>query len=265
MSDFLANLLRRGAGLQPVVVPRRPEVPGEPFPDGDTAEELPQAALAEPVPVAPEPVHLPAEAGRIEAPPVAPPPQTVQTVAAPKPSPGLSAKPIPAPERYSPMPPAPPRPEQASARQELPVVTTMQPRATPTLGRAAMPAFEPEPQPPVLPAALAATAAPEPPSPVLGRSEDLALPPPPAPSPVPVEREETWPAVAVQPSPEAVAIPEILREAAEPEEPRIEVRIGRIEILQAPPPPPPALAPRREPRGFADHTLARRYLDRRWS
>jgi hypothetical protein len=46
--------------------------------------------------------------------------------------------------------------------------------------------------------------------------------------------------------------------------PNVEVRIGRIEIIQAAPPPSPAPRPRREPRGFAEHRLDRAYLNRRW-
>ncbi len=55
------------------------------------------------------------------------------------------------------------------------------------------------------------------------------------------------------------------RPAAAPP-PRIEVRIGRIE-LRSPEPPPAAFpepAPYRPPRGFAALALARRHLDRRW-
>jgi hypothetical protein len=46
------------------------------------------------------------------------------------------------------------------------------------------------------------------------------------------------------------------------EEPRIEVRIGRIELRSAPPPPPaPAPAARR---GFEEFASKRRYQDRKW-
>jgi hypothetical protein len=49
----------------------------------------------------------------------------------------------------------------------------------------------------------------------------------------------------------------------EAETPRIEVRIGRIELRAAPPPAPqPPPAPAR--RGFDDYALARRYLRQRW-
>ncbi|HET9226181.1 MAG TPA: hypothetical protein VFR31_05915 [Thermoanaerobaculia bacterium] len=48
------------------------------------------------------------------------------------------------------------------------------------------------------------------------------------------------------------------------EEPRIEVRIGRIEIKSAAPPPrPPARVPR-SPKGFAEHSAARTWRDRKW-
>jgi hypothetical protein len=49
-----------------------------------------------------------------------------------------------------------------------------------------------------------------------------------------------------------------------PEAPRVDVRIGRIEILPAPLAVPPPSVPRRQPRGFAEETPARSYRDRRW-
>ena len=65
--------------------------------------------------------------------------------------------------------------------------------------------------------------------------------------------------------------PQILRQVEErvmesvpPEAARVDVHIGRVEIVQPAPPPPPAPRPRREPRGFADHRLERNYLNRRW-
>jgi hypothetical protein len=52
--------------------------------------------------------------------------------------------------------------------------------------------------------------------------------------------------------------------APEPAEPRIEVRIGRVELRAAPPATPPPSPAREERRGFEDYALARRYLRRRW-
>jgi hypothetical protein len=52
--------------------------------------------------------------------------------------------------------------------------------------------------------------------------------------------------------------------APESAEPRIEVRIGRVELRAAPPPAPPPAPAREERRGFEDHALARRYLRRKW-
>jgi hypothetical protein len=46
-------------------------------------------------------------------------------------------------------------------------------------------------------------------------------------------------------------------------EPRIEVRIGRIE-LRAGPTPTPKAPPASKRRGFDDYSLARRYLRPRW-
>jgi hypothetical protein len=48
------------------------------------------------------------------------------------------------------------------------------------------------------------------------------------------------------------------------ETPRVDVRIGRIEILPAPLAVPPPSTPRRPARGFAEATSARSYRDRRW-
>lgn len=45
---------------------------------------------------------------------------------------------------------------------------------------------------------------------------------------------------------------------------RVEVHIGRVEVVQPAAPPPPPSRARREPRGFADHRLERNYLNRRW-
>jgi hypothetical protein len=53
------------------------------------------------------------------------------------------------------------------------------------------------------------------------------------------------------------------RAAPADDETRIEVRIGRIELQAAPPPPAPAPA-RAARRGFEEHAAARRCLDRRW-
>ena len=52
--------------------------------------------------------------------------------------------------------------------------------------------------------------------------------------------------------------------APEPEEPRIEVRIGRVEIKTAPPPVRPAPAPPKGPKGFREQAAVRSYRDRKW-
>jgi hypothetical protein len=67
--------------------------------------------------------------------------------------------------------------------------------------------------------------------------------------------------VAAGPPPAPLAWP-AEKEAVRDEEPAIQVHIGRIELVASPP--PIAAASRREPRGFGEQGLARRYLDRRW-
>lgn len=49
-----------------------------------------------------------------------------------------------------------------------------------------------------------------------------------------------------------------------PEVPRVEVRIGRIEIRATPPPVPAPPASPQRPHGFAEYARARRYADRKW-
>lgn len=72
------------------------------------------------------------------------------------------------------------------------------------------------------------------------------------------------PLVAAHPAmPAAMGEWPALEPKAAAEEPGIEVRIGRIEVRQAPRS-APSPAPRRQPRGFGGQTLARRHLDRRW-
>jgi hypothetical protein len=49
-----------------------------------------------------------------------------------------------------------------------------------------------------------------------------------------------------------------------PEAPRVEVRIGRVEIRVTTPPLPVAPASRQKPSGFVEYTRARSYRDRKW-
>jgi hypothetical protein len=68
----------------------------------------------------------------------------------------------------------------------------------------------------------------------------------------------------VSPAPSApIAMPLPPRQAQR-EEPAIEVRVGRVEIRAAVPPRPVSPAPRRAPRGFQERLAARRHADRRW-
>jgi hypothetical protein len=59
-------------------------------------------------------------------------------------------------------------------------------------------------------------------------------------------------------------VEERVTESVPAEAARVDVHIGRVEIVQPAAPPPPAVRQRREPRGFADHRAERTYLNRRW-
>jgi hypothetical protein len=86
---------------------------------------------------------------------------------------------------------------------------------------------------------------------------------------LPTALAATEEAVPVRPQPrvawEPPAPPAVSRSldaaVAASDRPRVQVRIGRVEVQMTPPPVPAAL---RGPRGFAGHSLARRYLDRTW-
>jgi hypothetical protein len=71
----------------------------------------------------------------------------------------------------------------------------------------------------------------------------------------------------VTPEPQAAAAlvkgSRLIEAAPQEKEPRIEVRIGRVEVRFAQTPAPPVRQPSR-PRGFGEYARARRYLDRNW-
>jgi hypothetical protein len=267
MSDFLVNLLRRGAGLQPVATPRRPDLPAEmeeTAPRDDRREAgdgLP--ALAAQAGAAPE-----IDGRRPDEEALQPPP--------------AAARPVPGPPAGGLPPARPTAAASATARvaerreegrhPQAPVLASAPPpaeRSTEAARRPPRPGDAPapgddlrEPRPP-LPAAEIAT-------PALARTADVAAAPTsPAPPATPVPPAAPARALPAARSPLAALTPDrppsgprVSDPAGGEEEPRIEVRIGRIEIRT---PLASAPAPRRAPRGFAEHALARRYLDRRWS
>jgi hypothetical protein len=59
-------------------------------------------------------------------------------------------------------------------------------------------------------------------------------------------------------------VEERVREHVPAEAGRVDVHIGRIEIVQPAGPPPPAAKAPGKPRGFAEHRLERNYVSRRW-
>lgn len=274
MSGFLTNLLRRGAGLPPLVAPRRMDLPADlPVPEGEEEWAAPDVlspadpampeperrrspeAADSPAPAPQAPVkaaEAAAEAMRTAPVPSVPPPVLAQAAqTAPREQAARApVLPKPAPEQ-PPEPAVPPPLRQDQLREAQETIRVLaSPRVNPPLlpvpieTRIERIAAPPEEQPLSLPAPAPPAATPK------------AAPPAAAEPPLPL--------APIAPPPETPAALHALDEAQPPEEPRIEVRIGRIEIRQAPPPPPPAPAPRREPRGFPEHSLARRYLDRRW-
>lgn len=229
MSQFLVNLVRRGAGLPAEASPVPPTVPNFLLPTGG-----PQAA---PVDAPPPPLLPPPSAGSPTTASVRRSSDVAAPVASPIPPPrGVAlAPPLP--------PPAEPRPERVSppARGPRPRNQTDDPSS---------PRPEPRPTPHAASPPAPATPAEEAPPPIPPPGEDPghALPRPRSP----------W-----HPEPTGRLGPTGAASVPAPTEPRIQVRIGRVEVgvtTRALPAPPPA----RAARGFADHAWARRYLDRVW-
>ena len=253
MSGFLANLLRRGAGLPPLVAPRRMDLPADlPVPDGEEDQEGLSPAVSAP----PEPERRSPETSVSPAPPVpAKAAEAPRTALVPPEAPLLALAPpreqaIQTPASPRPAPEPPPEPAAPFSPQQ-----DDRPREAPEMVRVIA---APPPSPP--PFTISSE------TPEERITAPPVQPPLPAPAPPPAKPAVVEPVLLapISPPPETPAALHALDEARPPEEPRIEVRIGRIEIRQAPPPPLPAPAPRREPRGFQEHSLARRYLDRRW-
>lgn len=247
MSDFLVNIVRRGAGLAAGVAPAPPQL-------GAVADI---ASSLSPVPAEPE--GGPTSGGQgssVTAPPV------------------TFARALP---RV--LPPSPAPLEKTDLWRQEPTSSSRSPEAP-----HAAPSPSPSPsQVQVSPEGLAHP--PEATAPAPAQPEPRSRPPVP---------ESRVPPVSLAPnsssSPEDGASPRAARPRAEPpapapgrlgtahaasertpETPRVQVRIGRVEIRvskpaarPSPPPAPKAPAGSRGPRGFSEHSLARRYLDRRW-
>ena len=107
-----------------------------------------------------------------------------------------------------------------------------------------------------------------PPSNALPQLDPIPEPDPaikPQPEPAILQSEPAPPVIEPRP-PQSVLTPAVASAPAtpEPEEPRIEVRIGRVEIKTAPPPVRPGPAPPKGPKGFREQAAARSYRDRKW-
>ena len=278
MSDFLVNLLRRGAGLPSVVVPRRPDLAAELSRLGDLENEDGGLVTASTNPPATEPVNgpgnpstsVPAPSGHAQAlsrehraaPAADGEPLVVRAAS-------LPVTPV-CDEPPAAISPASPlgharRGQQGTPGFRQPVSSSTAPAEGPVTPN-------PEVQSiacPTAPIPLAPRVA----APSEARAHGAASPlghsaahgvdaAPLASSPVPSTTPSSLPLTSIAASREAAL--QVLESGHGPVEPRIEVRIGRIEIRPAPASPPPAQAPRRSPRGFQGHALARRSVDRRW-
>jgi hypothetical protein len=272
MSDFLVNLIRRGAGLALGVRPRSFDYPfefGQSLDPLETQVEgptLPSAPVivtphatfaGAPSPPAVSDHRLPENPLRLDAasPPVVaraetPPRKSGRLVSAPSPSRlGIAATPV-----------AAVAPETAKPRRA--------PAAAPD---ALLPAVSGSPLSPVLEERSTVKVARSSDSrtdverrrsdPELRRRADGTEASSPAPSPSIV----TAPVLSsLPPAPRAsIALPPVAP-PARGDAPAVQVQIGRIEIVTPPSPPVAATPPRRSPRGFGDRALSRRHLDRRW-
>jgi len=270
VSDFLVNVVRRGAGLAPAVRPRPHE---EPIP----AAPLPAELEEERVP-APPPIHPETSAG-VERPSGERSRGEIGRAAGPGPAGRLPLEGRPVDPLISPPTPRPSAmPADArSASAPVAVRAPAAPDPAPRLVRAA----EGEP-PPSQPDRLArtltgpehgdhteATAAPARDARrATGRGEESDVAEEPHPS---VERgargtersiQEPVPPIAPAPGPPPITLP--APQAAESAGRQIVVRIGRIEV-SAPPAPAPVPPPaRRTPRGFSEQAVARGHGGRRW-
>lgn len=269
MSDFLRNLVRRGAGLAAVVAPR-----GAPPSVEIAAEDVVEEARAAQAAVEPMP---PVRARPVRAEVVPEKTQPRRMEAAPARAPEKHAEAAPASVRpASREPQAPASPRREAAREEISRSDVVKrekpvPQAV-ELEAHAQPESAPEvlerPEPPQAPAAAAsqvlilrapAAEAPRREASVQPRQAERPAPPP-AQTVVHIVAPRGTAPVAAEGARGAASAIEAEQEREEQQR-GVEVRIGRIEIHQAGPPPAPA---RRPVRGFDSEIPARRYLDRRW-
>lgn len=278
MSDFVVNLVRRGAGLASSVSPRKlaweealvgaetgAEERIDPAPEAGPSPEDPTARVSPPEVCAPEvperePALRPSSTPPARPIAAAPPARAITIAASPSLAPG--PRPLETPSR-APVPDssAAPSPRPRDAPPPSPVRSRLRAIAAGVDSRPSREAGQRETPPPVRlerPAAPPAWPRANRPDPTLDLAE--------VPIPEGQSQREDSPPIGTPSSPVRPSAPPPLpwtRVSATPEVPRVEVKIGRVEILPAPLPLPP-LTPRREPRGFAEQALARSYRDRRW-
>lgn len=283
MSEFLLNVVRRGAGLPTAVAPRERRTDEEP------SEDALERVTVEAGPV---PGVTPVRSER-------PAPQPPATAPAPEPAPlapsgtDRSAVSRTTPERRSgTFATAAGASRQASPRAERPFTRVQAPsEETASAGAPTVPTTSaghaPSAPQPMAPAPAAQAVAPLRPLPALPRESAgprtghvprVAASPVSSIEPPPGLRHS---ASAEPPSPEDKAAgegppraPARVQPAAAPvlawpvadslPAPRVDVHIGRIEILPPAVAAPPPSPPRRRPRGFAEHASARSHRDRRW-
>jgi hypothetical protein len=266
VSNYLATLVRRGAGLgaqsplRPVIAPDSLPITGLSLHD---AAEAPPETQDEFVPVAPRVASSSPQMSSAPHPAAAPlayvpgpqplqrtmpqdVPSRVEKQVPPAPTPALMPAPPPTLMPASPLPPALPQWQaEATGRVSVEMISSSPPAASTSVPAHTLP--------PASPPAVSAHSVP---------STRIQ----------PREEATFWPAALHEqptPTPPAPAVPApALRDvrathAASP--PDVRVRIGRVEIRVHQPPTPLAAVPPVTPRGFADLTLARTYLDRRWS
>lgn len=268
MSDFLVRLAARAAGLAPGAAPRPPDLLAGLLAPEPEVEEAPEAGLlAEPRSRVPSPAAPAAEQSARPAPAWAPASEAPPAARPPSPEPVVK----PAPTRAAPAPPLAPREARVAAAEPAPrgaERVTDQSRPSAPVGPAMDQGMETNVSPPdpprrtprpIRPAARWQPKADAggPPMGLRGieATADRPVDWDPQPAPLPV--------VAAAPPPAPLAWPaEAARARAE--EPGIQVRIGRIELVAPPPAAPEPQRPARAPRGFRDRGLSRRHLDRRW-
>lgn len=267
MSDFLANLARRAAGLPPTTASPIPARPPEPY----LRNEI-------------EGLHIEDELAPEAADPL-PPPRVPRTVAPsdelrPPRAEGSADSLSPGPEPGERTATVVQSPDWREPSEEISDTSTTPSPILPAPGSDTIEASPASPNPPVVlqpsppPQAepVRAEARPSVPDQQSGSADEMVSVPPPT---EPLARGETRPErpadrearIVPRPMPDeafdrASEAAMVLRKT-EPPRPPVEVRIGRIDIEVARPAPPPAApAPRERPRGFDDYARLRSYLER---